>query len=924
MIQLTQRLRFTRNWSWGCAAAALLAAGTVTTQAGDPKNLLAGYNPDFAQTATDGSIPGWELTERGKAVIEKDPATGKNVLHLYDDTRLQSKLVLKPEPGYQYRMSVRVKIKNYSFIPKADSNLPWCYGLGYALVQYNAKDELNGDWYGMYHYGLYKEGNQDWTTTPLRETLFPLKETTTTVRPLICSWAHKGSEAWFSDIKIWKEPITVRKVAGTVNITENGSFEVRYDLETIPNGFEFPDGRLKKDIICVTDQAADRLASLRVAGDGIIRSNAGPLSGHSAKASLAIRTEGVATGQAFARIRLLDDQRQSLAVVEVAAVSGNTAWKRQECEITVPAGAKYAQWEFGLEGGSKGRAWFDALRIDVPTEYQALPIRPKNTAKATVTVDCGQKGAGFTSPLNAVDHHNADRVYSPSIGTAGPFVEGPGRWLQERTKLGFKYVRVHHIYDSTNLCTAIKDPQGNWKVSFGANRTHYPENDQPFGPVCTIGPDGRMTTDFSSIKYMLDKEILVGGVKPIIGLETVPKALAWEGRGNYAPRDYKLWEELNYRFITFLIDTYGAAEVKTWIFETGNEPGTEPEFHGLPGKRDQCREEFIKMQDYTVAGATRALPEIFIAGPSGPPEDYIEPMLEHCAKGVNFATGKIGTKIDAISYHGYLGGGHSDISWRQGEDQILRYKGYIKRYEEMTGKTLRLFNTEYTPIFFDGHWSGAEIPHDMNNHIQAVATLHMGNFSERLGVDLMAFFFHSPIYFAKYPPAEEATAPEFGGQATVITFHGIFTPVCRAYQLMGRLTGGIRVSAEADVEPVYALATVTEREIKVLVYSFDVASTANYTTAVALTVQPAGLGRRFKVTRYELSATKANSWYLAQQRQLTQAQCVRDPAIVDRINRESELKPENLGLLTAADGKLTLSFPMPAYSAMLYVFERQD
>jgi xylan 1,4-beta-xylosidase len=81
------------------------------------------------------------------------------------------------------------------------------------------------------------------------------------------------------------------------------------------------------------------------------------------------------------------------------------------------------------------------------------------------------------------------------------------------------------------------------------------------------------------------------------------------------PANCKLWEEMNCQFVKSLVDRYGAAEVRTWMFETGNEPGTEPEFHGRPS-RDHIEEDFLKMQDYTVAGVLRALPDAFIGGPS--------------------------------------------------------------------------------------------------------------------------------------------------------------------------------------------------------------------------------------------------------------------------------------------------------------------
>ena len=158
--------------------------------------------------------------------------------------------------------------------------------------------------------------------------------------------------------------------------------------------------------------------------------------------------------------------------------------------------------------------------------------------------------------------------------------------------------------------------------------------------------------------------------------------------------------------------------------------------------------------------------------------------------------------------------------------------------------------------------------------------------------------------------------PVPNGSQNVWTKH-----ICRAYQMMSWFNGGQEVSTDADKEPIWTLATVKDKQIKVLCYSFEADPRVEYTTAVDLTVRPAGIGARFKATKYELSSTKANSWYLAQEAGLTQADCENDISLVDKINRESELKPENAGTYQATNDKIHLNFSLPAYSAVLYVFE---
>jgi xylan 1,4-beta-xylosidase len=448
-----------------------------------------------------------------------------------------------------------------------------------------------------------------------------------------------------------------------------------------------------------------------------------------------------------------------------------------------------------------------------------------------------------------------------------------------------------------------------------------------------------MITNFSSIKHYLDHSILKGGMKPIFGLEPVPEAIALENNSHYKPKDMKLWEEFNYRFITFLVDTYGKDEVLTWIFETGNEPSTEDCFWGRPNYTgDTVLDDFIETQDYTIAGCTRALPDIFIAGPSGPPETFFVPMLEHCATGTNYATGKIGTKIDAISYHGYLGGTDKDLSWRQAENQILRMQGYTDRYYALTGKRLQLFNTEFTPIYSDYTGMYDFNMHPNEDNIQAIATMHVANFSHKLGVDMLAFFYYAPFYTAPlrgdYPDMSVAmnpdivrsqkNCPEFFGKETPISFHGIFKPVSRSFEMLSWLNGMTEISAESKTEPVYALAAMDSNTIKVLVYSFDVEPQLKYTTDTVITIDVSGFGKKFKVSKYELSATKANSAYLCQSRKITQEDCEKNLNLIDEINNASKLQREDVGQKKVVDGKVSLDCRISTFNAVLFVLEKKN
>ncbi len=882
----------------------------------DRENMLQDFNPGFEAPVANSKIPGWTISY-GNAQVVADPKTGARSLKIGPSAQLYSDKYIKIEPGYIYHISAWGKYKNVKFVNNAK------YGVGIGLEQVNGDRKINGNWYDMQTYIKYTDGTMDWVLAQ-REWL--PKDTAVYLRPFILMDAEPGSEAWIDDIRVWMEKAPEIKVERLINIIENASFEVRMDKT--PNGYAIkaPSGLrdvYSKNSYCVEDVKHSGQASMKISGECTMDSNAGYVASKTAIASIAVKTVGVSgTGSgAFARLMFYDKNHKLLKKQDAVSVQGTNDWKVYEHTLNdISQDVCYIQWEFGMDKGSTGAAYFDDLQINIPSVLQGMPRREKDTANVNVSVDCSSKKGMYTSPLNAYDNHNADRVYSPTIGTAGKFVDGKGHWYLSRKSLGFKYARIHHIYGSNTL-TGVRQVDGKWKTFFEGDPRIDPKTGKQFPPAYRVDANGKEHYDFSSVKYLLDNGVLPGGCKPIIGLETVPAEMAKYGNVHNIPNDFKKWEEMNYQFVKFLVETYGAKEVSTWIFETGNEPSTGWEFHGDPDNMDNAMNDFFKLQDYIVAGVTRALPNAFIAGPSGGPDNWMEPMLEHCASGVNYATGKIGTKLDALELHGYMGGYENDISWRPSEDQVLRWQGYIKRFQDKTGKKLRLFNTEYAPVHFDGQPDINNIPHYRNNHIEAIATMHMGNFEGKLGVDTMAFFLMAPFSTVFYDGVPADKTPEFNGGNTPVTYHGIFTPISRAHQMLSWLNGGREVSVVADKDPIYAISTIKGKQIRVLCYSFDVNPQVTYTTSVNLTVNPAGLGHKFKATKYEFSGTKGNSWYLAQQMKLTQADCERDVTIVDRINRASEIKPENAGVYKVEGGKLNLNFSMPAYSAVLYVFD---
>ncbi len=113
----------------------------------------------------------------------------------------------------------------------------------------------------------------------------------------------------------------------------------------------------------------------------------------------------------------------------------------------------------------------------------------------------------------------------------------------------------------------------------------------------------------------------------------------------YPPKDYAKWSELVFQWAKHDAERYGRAEVANWYWETWNEANI-GYWQGTP-------EDFLRLHDGAVDAVRRALPNAKVGGPdsAGGGTKFLREFLEHCVHGTNFATGRIGTPIDFISFH---------------------------------------------------------------------------------------------------------------------------------------------------------------------------------------------------------------------------------------------------------------------------------
>jgi len=156
---------------------------------------------------------------------------------------------------------------------------------------------------------------------------------------------------------------------------------------------------------------------------------------------------------------------------------------------------------------------------------------------------------------------------------------------------------------------------------------------------------------------------ITNGVKPYAQIGFMPEALSihpqpyqhhWQVGAKYSdietgwaypPKSYDKWRELVRQWVSHCIERYGRAEVATWYWEVWNEA------NGAYWKATPS--EFHKLHDYAIDGVRQALPEARVGGPdaAGSGGKWTRDFIEHCLHGTNYATGKIGTPLDFVSFH---------------------------------------------------------------------------------------------------------------------------------------------------------------------------------------------------------------------------------------------------------------------------------
>jgi xylan 1,4-beta-xylosidase len=373
-----------------------------------------------------------------------------------------------------------------------------------------------------------------------------------------------------------------------------------------------------------------------------------------------------------------------------------------------------------------------------------------------------------------------------------------------------------------------------------------------------------------------------------------------------------------------LSDRYGADEVKSWLWEVWNEPDIDY-WKGT-------REEFFKLYDHAAAGILKAVPEAAVGGPDTTgaagknAAEFLRAFLEHCSRGTNQATGKVGAPLSFISWHPkgspVWKGDH--VQMRLGRELLSVQKGLEVVAEFPEWKNLPVILGEWDP---EGCAACSAKSHPENAYrntslyaaytaeaLKDTLTLAQTSGVNLKGVVTWAFEFEDQPYFEGF--RELAT-------------NGVDKPVLNTFRILGML-GGERVKlastgaaaeealarpGESVVEGVDGIATLGERELHVMVWNYreeDVSGTARQVRVEILRLPAAA--RNAKAEEFRVDGQNSNSYATWQKMGSPQNPTTAEYAKLEAAGRLMKVGTPKLTLTAAGGYAVTLELPQQSVS----------
>lgn len=391
----------------------------------------------------------------------------------------------------------------------------------------------------------------------------------------------------------------------------------------------------------------------------------------------------------------------------------------------------------------------------------------------------------------------------------------------------------------------------------------------------------------------------------------------------YPPKDYDKWRELARQWAGHCAGRYGADEVAKWYWEVWNEANG--------AYWEASPQEFDKLYDYAADGVRRALPGARIGGPeaAGTGGKWTRQFLEHCLHGTNFATGKIGSPLDFVSFHAKGSPSFTNGHVRMGIANQLRTvdAGFhlVQSFPELKG--IPIVIGESDP---DGcaACQGEQLGYrntTMYSSYEAAVFAREWELARRDGVNLDAALTWAFTF--------EAQAPFAGFRQ--LASDGIDLPVLNVFRMFSQMGGQqLKVTSDgeiplADIErrgvrgrpDVSAIASRQGNRLAVLLWHYHDDDVPGPDAAVTLRVNGLAQTTRLRVTRYAIDQNHSNAFEVWKS--------MGSPPKLDSDQRAALEAAGQLAMvgqpeMQPANGALELKLTMPRQAVELLIFDSDN
>jgi xylan 1,4-beta-xylosidase len=446
---------------------------------------------------------------------------------------------------------------------------------------------------------------------------------------------------------------------------------------------------------------------------------------------------------------------------------------------------------------------------------------------------------------------------------------------------------------------------------------------------------GRPVYDWTILDGIFDT-YRAQGVRPYVEIGFMPEALtsgpkpyrhSWSPAAKYdeiftgwawPPRDYDRWRALVEAWTRHVVERYGRAEVEQWYWQTWNEPNI-GYWRGTP-------EEFLRLNDYALDGVRRALPTSRVGGPdtAGHGGAFTRAFIDHALAGKNFATGRMGSPLDFVSFHAKGQPTFVDGHVRLGVSAQLRTidEGFriVASYPALKGTPVVIGESDP-----DG-CAACQGPQLGYRNTSLYASYTAASYARIL--DLAAR--HGIVLEGALTWAFEfENQPWFAGFRALAT-NGVDLPVLNAFRMLARM-GGTRVDASSNGAvpldtmltegvrsrpDVSAVASRDGRTLSVLAWHYHDDDVEGPPADV--TIEVAGLPASAtapRVRAFRVDADHSNAYTAWKRMGSPPAPSPAQYAELERAGQLTEATPPRAVMST--DGRTTLHLSLPRQAVML-------